>query len=417
MNNKDNKKTKNLYAISGRILILIATVMCFGLLILSSCDKTGAPANQETLYNTSETDEIYSDAVPAWIEETGGSSETTEITETSKDTIITELTESATTEAPATETEPANAEPETTTGLTGYYTQKYNNGDIYAGSFVNNIRSGNGTYTWANGIVYTGEWVNGEPSGNGTYIYPTEPQPEHPTSSPTKPPAEPTTAPPIKSPPANQTPKYQTATPTELPPGDKIIAFSFDDGPSKFTERLLEILAQNGVKATFFIPGYKVASYEKLIKSMVEQGNEVAGHSWNHTKLTSLSEDAIKKQITDTNDAIFKVTGIYPKFYRAPYGSSNDRVKKVSKELGLALIYWNIDVSDWKLLNADKVYNNIMSMAKNGGLYCFHDTHETTVEAVARAIPDLLAEGYKIVTVSELLQTMEPGIVYYGGQK
>jgi len=194
---------------------------------------------------------------------------------------------------------------------------------------------------------------------------------------------------------------------------DKVLVLSFDDGPGPHTERLLDILAQNKVKATFFVVGYKTDRYKETIKRMAKEGHQVAGHSWNHPKLTAIGGETIKTELRSTNDAIYEITGIRPTFYRAPYGAYNDNVKKISKELGLSLIQWNIDVGDWKYRNADTVYRNIMSMVKDGCVICVHDVHLSTVDAIERAIPDLIASGYKFLTVSEMFGTMEPGLVYY----
>ncbi|MCL1793526.1 MAG: polysaccharide deacetylase family protein [Oscillospiraceae bacterium] len=194
---------------------------------------------------------------------------------------------------------------------------------------------------------------------------------------------------------------------------EKFLVISFDDGPGPHTERLLEIFADNKAKATFFVVGYKIPSYKETIKRMVEHGHQVAGHSWNHPYFTKSSNEKIRWELQSTNDAIYEVTGITPKFYRVPYGAYNDNIKNISKEMGLSLIQWNIDVLDWKLRNANAVYNNIMSMAKDGGVICVHDVHSTTVDAMERAVPDLIASGYTLLTVSEMFGDMEPGRVYY----
>ncbi|MCL1792396.1 MAG: polysaccharide deacetylase family protein [Oscillospiraceae bacterium] len=191
------------------------------------------------------------------------------------------------------------------------------------------------------------------------------------------------------------------------------MVISFDDGPGPHTERLLKILADNNAKATFFVVGYKVSSYAETIRHMVEQGHEVAGHSWNHPYLTRSGSETIKRELQSTSDAIYEVTGTRYMFYRAPYGSYNANVKNISQQLGFSLIQWNIDVLDWKLRNANSVYNNIMSMAKDGGVICVHDVHSTTVDAMERAIPDLIASGYTLLTVTEMFGSMEPGLVYY----
>ena len=222
----------------------------------------------------------------------------------------------------------------------------------------------------------------------------------------------PTTEPP--PPPTKPEPKPPPPPPLVYNDGtEKYVVLSFDDGPGPYTERLLDILAENNVKATFFVVGYKTDRYKETIKRMAEEGHEVAGHSWNHPKLSAAGSETIRRELQSTNDAIYEITGIMPTFYRAPYGAYNDNVKRVSKELGLSLIQWNIDVGDWKYRNADIVYRNLMSMAKDGCVICVHDVHLSTVDAIERALPDLIASGYKFLTVSEMFGSMEPGLVYY----
>jgi len=208
-------------------------------------------------------------------------------------------------------------------------------------------------------------------------------------------------------------PQQTTNSPVKSSDNKKMIALTFDDGPSKYTEQILEVLAENKCHATFSVMGYKIDSYKETIKKIVEQGSQVMGHTWDHKELTKLSESAIKKELTDTNDAIFKIIGIHPAMYRPPYGSFNDTVKKVSKELGLAIIHWNVDPGDWKVRDADTVYNNIMSHVKDGCIIGCHDTYASTLEAMKRVIPDLILKGYKLVTVEELLGSTMPGQVYF----
>lgn len=197
-------------------------------------------------------------------------------------------------------------------------------------------------------------------------------------------------------------------------PNEKLIAITFDDGPTQYTEQILDILTQYGGKSTFFVVGYKVWDYREIIKKTTEQGSEVAGHSWHHYNFLTLEEQDMKAQITYTADALKQVTEVNPPyFYRIPYGKIDDRVKDVSRDIGYALIQWNIDPRDWSTRNADAVYENIMDTAKDGGIIVCHDTHETTAIAMERVIPELVEQGYRLVTVSELLWYTEPGRVYY----
>jgi len=143
----------------------------------------------------------------------------------------------------------------------------------------------------------------------------------------------------------------------------------------------------------------------------------VIGHSWDHKDLTRLSEDEIKKQILDTRNMIETITGVAPSLYRPPYGAVNDRVKNVSREIGFSMVNWSIDPEDWKTRNADAVYSAVMSHVSDGGIALSHDLYGTTADAYERIIPELIARGYQLVTVSELLShahgQLEAGQVYY----
>lgn len=201
--------------------------------------------------------------------------------------------------------------------------------------------------------------------------------------------------------------------PKRVDPEKKLIAFSFDDGPSrKNTEKILKALDKNNARATFFMLGQNAKYYPDLVKKVEESGNEVAGHSWNHPLLTKLGKKGVKKQMSQMNEAIASVTGSDVGLLRPPYGSINGTVKKTVKD---PLILWSIDTLDWKTLNADKTANAILKQAKDGDIILMHDIHAPTVEAVKKVLPKLEKKGFQVCTVSELLEarnvTLHPGDV------
>lgn len=201
--------------------------------------------------------------------------------------------------------------------------------------------------------------------------------------------------------------------PKRVDPEKKLIAFSFDDGPSrKNTEKILKALDKNNARATFFMLGQNAKYYPDLVKKVKESGNEVAGHSWNHPLLTKLGKKGVKKQMSQMNEAIASVTGSDVGLLRPPYGSINGTVKKTVKD---PLILWSIDTLDWKTLNADKTADAILKQAKDGDIILMHDIHAPTVEAVKKVLPKLEKKGFQVCTVSELLEarnvTLHPGDV------
>ena len=287
----------------------------------------------------------------------------------------------------------------------------YNNTNTYAEIIENNNTPEEDAvvYEYEDAVLYDKAIIEILPAIID-FTVPTKPPTTEPEPEPT---VETTTEPPTTVAPTTTQPQTTTAPPPTTTDNRKMIAFTFDDGPSKYTEEILDTLTENDCKATFCVVGYKINSYKETIKNTVKQGSQVIGHSWNHPQLTKLSADRIKSELQDTNEAIFNVTGIRPVMYRPPYRSFNDTVKKVSKELGLAIIHWNVDPSDWKVRNADSVYNNIMSHVKEGCIIGCHDVYASTAAAMKRVVPDLIAKGYKLVTVEELLGETKPGEVYY----
>ena len=201
--------------------------------------------------------------------------------------------------------------------------------------------------------------------------------------------------------------------PKRVDPEKKLIAFSFDDGPSrKNTEKILKALDKNNARATFFMLGQNAKYYPDLVKKVEESGNEIAGHSWNHPLLTKLGKKGVKQQMSQMNEAIASVTGSDVGLLRPPYGSINRTVKNTVKD---PLILWSIDTLDWKTLNADKTAAAILKQAKDGDIILMHDIHAPTAEAVKKVLPKLEKKGFQVCTVSELLEarniTLHPGDV------
>lgn len=199
----------------------------------------------------------------------------------------------------------------------------------------------------------------------------------------------------------------------------KMVAITFDDGPhSSNTEQILKILGDNNARATFFMLGQNVTYYPEIVKKVHEQGNEIASHTWNHPQLTKLSEAEIKKQIQDTSDAIYNITGTRPKLVRPPYGAINSTVKATIEE---PLILWNIDSLDWKSRDENQIVPLVMNSVQDGDIILLHDIHATTVPAVKRIVEQLKAQDYQMVTVSELLEAKEYDTtttkVFYSGRQ
>ena len=180
-----------------------------------------------------------------------------------------------------------------------------------------------------------------------------------------------------------------------------LIALTFDDGPGQYTDKLLDCLEENNAHATFFMLGQLVGQYSDEVKRMVELGCEIGNHSWDHQDMLNLSIEDVVKEFGDTDQALIDACGQDSTVIRPPYGDCND---EIISAVGKPFILWSIDSLDWKYLDADLDYNGIMNDSNlgDGAVILMHDIHGPSVDAALRLIPDLIAQGYKLVTVSEM---------------
>jgi peptidoglycan/xylan/chitin deacetylase (PgdA/CDA1 family) len=188
------------------------------------------------------------------------------------------------------------------------------------------------------------------------------------------------------------------------------IAMTFDDGPhGANTPRLLDMLKQRKIHATFFVVGQCAAEFPDIMKRIVAEGHEIGNHSWSHPQLSSMSEAGVRDQLQKTHDAIVQSTGVTPKLLRPPYGAFTARQRAwANGTWGYKIILWDVDPLDWKIRNADHVKHEILKATVSGSIILSHDIHKTTVDAMPETLDGLLAKGFKFVTVSELIAMDRP---------
>ena len=196
--------------------------------------------------------------------------------------------------------------------------------------------------------------------------------------------------------------EYGIDTHVEKVVPEKIVALTFDDGPyTDVTMRILDVLEPYGAHATFFVTGDRVNRYRDCIIRATNMHCEIGDHTWNHTTLTKISGDAVHKQIWDTADAIYNLTGIYPKVMRPVGGSYNSTV---AENVDMPMILWSIDTNDWKYRDSQHVINEVLTNVRDGDIILCHDLYETTATAMETVIPELINRGYTLVTISELAE-------------
>jgi len=184
-----------------------------------------------------------------------------------------------------------------------------------------------------------------------------------------------------------------------------LLALTFDDGPHpNLTPRLLDILAEREAKVTFYVIGQNAAAHPDIVRRMVEEGHEIANHTWAHPALSKASADRVRSELRRTHQVVEDLVGVKMQNMRPPYGAVNDRVRKIARdEFDYTTIMWSVDPQDWKIRNATHVRNSLVQGATAGAILLCHDIHASTIEAIPGAVDTLLDKGYEFATVGELL--------------
>jgi peptidoglycan/xylan/chitin deacetylase (PgdA/CDA1 family) len=195
----------------------------------------------------------------------------------------------------------------------------------------------------------------------------------------------------------------------------KCIALTFDAGPSENSARLLDILKEKRVPATFFLLGKRhIEKYPELVARMAAEGHEVASHTWDHKILTRITPAQIRDELVRTDDAIERITGKRPTLMRPPQGRTDDEVHKVCRELGMSEVLWSVTAKDYATTDSALITKRVLAQASRDGIILLHDLYQGTVPAVPGIIDALKERGYVFVTVPQLLAPWhaEPGKVY-----
>lgn len=185
------------------------------------------------------------------------------------------------------------------------------------------------------------------------------------------------------------------------------IALTFDDGPSeRYTEEILEILDEYGIKATFFVIGKCCDENPDLLKMVYDCGHEIGNHTYSHRHPSAKDPAVIRDEIKRTEDSVKAITGESPVLFRPPEGAYTDSVVKIASELGCKTVLWSVDTLDWRRPSAEKIVDRVMKDTASGSIILCHDNvvgESNTPAALRMFIPRLLEQGYVFVTVSELL--------------
>ena len=182
--------------------------------------------------------------------------------------------------------------------------------------------------------------------------------------------------------------------------GKRLVALTFDDGPSAATTpALLDILAEKDVLATFFMLGMMVRNNPELAVRIEKEGHDAVSHTMYHQNLARISPEAAEADILETKEVFKGVLGHKPSFARPPYGIFDGRVLGIMKT---PAVLWSVDAEDWRHRDADAIVSSVMSQIHDGAIILMHDIYASSVEAVPKLVDAAREAGYEFVTVSEL---------------
>lgn len=171
------------------------------------------------------------------------------------------------------------------------------------------------------------------------------------------------------------------------------------------TQGILDVMAQNDAKGTFFLVGFWIDKFEKETKAIADAGFDIGNHSRNHLNMPKLSEDEIKNEIEYVNDRVKELTGKTPVYFRAPFGDYDNKLMTSLESLNMVGVQWSIDSLDWKGLSAKQIYERVVPKAKSGDIVLFHNNSDHVLDVLPMILTGLRAKGFRFVTLSELVAT------------
>ncbi len=193
------------------------------------------------------------------------------------------------------------------------------------------------------------------------------------------------------------------------------VALTFDDGPSgKYTRQLLDGLYDRGVKATFFLCGYRLKQYPDIAQRIFDEGHEIGCHGYSHKSMERMSRRDIAAEIMDTHALL--PSGCRPRFLRPPGGIISDAVRQVAEVRNLPILTWSVDSKDWATKDAAAVEASVLQKVQDGDIVLLHDMSASSVQAALDIVDVLMEADFQLVTVSELAKLrgtrLKPGSEY-----
>ena len=211
---------------------------------------------------------------------------------------------------------------------------------------------------------------------------------------------------------------------THGPPNERIVALTFDDGPNPpYTDRILDVLERERVRATFFLVGRAVQAYPQVVRREVRDGDAIGNHSWDHSHLIVDTPEGVTQSIQRTDAAIHAATGVHTKLFRPPFGSRDWIVMRAAQRMGYTVVMWSAPLPrDWEYPSSQQIAQRVLRVADDGTILVLHDGNRGQLCAASRLNPhvcdrsaDIAATrividrlkklGYRFVTIPELISS------------
>ncbi len=184
------------------------------------------------------------------------------------------------------------------------------------------------------------------------------------------------------------------------------VALTFDDGPSPYTQRILDSLKRYDAKATFFTLGNQLREHPLPLQRAVAEGHSIANHTWNHSDLTTLAPRDVRSQISDENVGLQRAGIPRPRLFRPPYGAYDEQTLRVARDLGMLTVLWTIDSNDYKATDPRAMADAVLADVQPGAIILMHDgggDRTVTSRALPLIVRGLRERRYRMVTVPKLL--------------
>lgn len=203
--------------------------------------------------------------------------------------------------------------------------------------------------------------------------------------------------------------------PVRAAEAEKLVALTFDDGPSgKYTRRLLEGLEERDAKATFLLCGYRMEQYPELTEQIFEEGHEIGLHGYSHKSMKDMCRRDVAQELEKAMALV--PAGCEVSFVRSPGGFCGNYVQTAAADMELAILSWSVDPRDWATHNAEAIEKEVISHVRDGDVILLHDMSDSSVDAALMIVDELQEQGFRFVTASELAKardvTLVPGTKY-----